>query len=253
LIESGWSQKHIHRLIVTSATYRQSSHHRPDLAAADPLNLLLGRQNRLRLDAAIVRDAALVASGKLNGRIGGPSVHPPQPEGVYAFTQNRKNWQTDEDENRFRRTMYTMFYRSAPHPSLTTFDSPDFQSVCTRRARSNTPLQALAMSNDPAIVELAQAFADRILGDKDSSDEQARIEHAFRIAYARQLSTVELDVIGRFLASRRDEFARNPAAARQLVGGQDQCNSAGQPIGERAAWTALVRGLINTDEFITRE
>ena len=115
-VSSGWSQKAVHRLILTSAVYRQCSHTREDLAAVDPLNQLLARQNRIRLDAEIVRDAALSASGKLNGKIGGPSVQPPQPAGVYAFTQNRKNWRTATGDDRFRRGMYTMFYRERPLP-----------------------------------------------------------------------------------------------------------------------------------------
>jgi hypothetical protein len=251
-IASGWSQKFLHRLIVTSATYRQGSHHRPDLAAVDPLNVLLGRQNRLRLDAEIVRDSALVASGQLTAKIGGPSVHPPQPEGVYAFTQNRKNWQTDKGANRFRRTMYTMFYRSAPHPSLTTFDSPDFQSVCTRRVRSNTPLQALTMGNDPAIVELAEAFADQILADASLVGEKARLERAYLIACARRPTPDEARVLERFLNQQRHDFAENPPGASRPAPASSASKSADKQI-ERAAWTALARGLINTDEVITRE
>lgn len=141
-IRQGWSQKKLHRLIATSAVYRQSSRMRADLIAKDPRNLLLGRQERLRLDAEIVRDAALCASGLIDRTIGGPSVKPPQPDGVYAFTQTPKKWDTEKGPNRYRRAMYTFFYRSAPYPLFTTFDSPDFQSVCTRRNRSNTPLQS---------------------------------------------------------------------------------------------------------------
>ena len=120
---------------------------RDDLAAADPLNKLLGRQNRLRVDAEIVRDLALCASGKLTGTIGGPSVYPPQPPGVYAFTQLKKNWTTSVGADRYRRTMYTFFYRSSPHPMLSTFDAPRFNVTCTRRSRSNTPLQSLMVAN----------------------------------------------------------------------------------------------------------
>src|SRR5690606_26346530 len=118
------------------------SHARPELAERDPRNLWLARQERVRLEAEIIRDAALSASGLLHPVIGGPSVHPPQPEGVYSFTQTKKQWKADEGADRFRRTLYTMFYRSAPYPLFTTFDAPDFQNVCTRRGRSNTPLQA---------------------------------------------------------------------------------------------------------------
>jgi hypothetical protein len=249
-IASGWSQKSLHRLIVTSATYRQSSHHRDDLAAIDQPNLLLGKQSRIRLDAEIVRDVTLSASGKLSHKIGGPSVHPPQPEGVYAFTQNRKNWQTASGESRFRRTMYTMFYRSAPYPTLTTFDSPDFQSVCTRRVRSNTPLQALTMGNDPALFELAQGFAERILDETAARDQDARIERAFLIAYARRPTSDERAVAGEFVDTQRMAYLENSAGARELASGTDLTP---QQAAQRAAWTALARALINTDEFITRE
>ncbi|HQR33074.1 MAG TPA: PSD1 and planctomycete cytochrome C domain-containing protein, partial [Blastocatellia bacterium] len=153
-----WSLKAMHRLIVTSATYRQSSEFNPQSAvrnpqSEDPRNLLLSRQERFRVEAEIVRDAALSASGLLNAKIGGPSVRPPQPEGVYAFTQNKKNWVATPGADRFRRALYTQFFRSAPYPLFTTFDSPDFQQVCTRRFRSNTPLQSLTLANDPAFLE----------------------------------------------------------------------------------------------------
>ncbi|MDA1180084.1 MAG: DUF1549 and DUF1553 domain-containing protein, partial [Planctomycetota bacterium] len=239
-IAESWSQKAIHRLIVTSATYRQSSYHRAELEAIDPLNLLLARQNRVRLDAEIVRDVALVASGKFNPTIGGPSVQPPQPEGVYSFTQNRKEWRVATGDDRYRRAMYTKFYRSAPYPTLTTFDSPDFQSVCTRRARSNTPLQALTLSNDEAMYEFAQGFADRILAnipeasDKDRTDDGIRL--AYLVAYARPPNRPELNTARDFLQQQQWN-----AAATELTATQ------------KAAWTALARALINTDEFITRE
>jgi hypothetical protein len=233
-VERGWSQKSLHRLIATSATYRQSSHARPDAAATDPLNLLLARQNRLRLDAEIVRDAALYASGKLAGKIGGPSVHPPQPEGVYAFTQNKKVWQGSKGEARYRRGLYTMFYRSAPYPTLTTFDAPDFQSVCTRRHRSNTPLQALTMANDAAMYELAQALAARALEQYSGSDAavmEKRINAVFESALGRHPSSSEVRLIQSLLAQ----------------------SSSAEAGGEREAWTAVARAVMNTDEFITRE
>ena len=174
-VDRGWSQKQIQRLIVTSATYRQSSDARRDLQQEDPLNHLLGRQNRLRVDAEIVRDLALSASGKLVPTIGGPSVYPPQPAGVYAFTQKKKNWPTSEGPDRFRRTMYTFFYRSSPHPMLTAFDAPRFNVTCTRRGRSNTPLQSLMVANDPGLFELAEALADRVVSGESSEESQLEL------------------------------------------------------------------------------
>jgi hypothetical protein len=233
-IERGWSLKTLHRLIVTSATYRQSSNARADAAAIDPLNQLLARQNRLRLDAEIVRDVALHASGKLAPKIGGPSVHPPQPEGVYAFTQNKKVWQTGAGEARYRRGVYTMFYRSAPYPTLTTFDAPDFQSVCTRRQRSNTALQALTMANDVAMYELAQELAARALERYPSGDAAVmgkRFDLIFERALGRHPSSSELRLIQSVLS--------RPSSA--------------EASGQREAWTAVARAVMNTDEFITRE
>ena len=253
LIEDGWSMKAMHRLIVMSATYRQSSHFRADLLEVDADNRLLGRQNRLRFDAEIIRDAALSASGMLNPKIGGPSVQPPQPAGVYAFTQQRKNWATETGPNRFRRAMYTKFYRSAPYPMLTTFDSPDFQSTCTRRPRSNTPLQSLTLANDKAFVEFAQSLAGRLLRSikgHDQAVQRKRVELAFQLCYCRSPSALESSTVAKFLETQLAEFEADADAAA-IVAPSELPPGVSKPLG--AAWTALARGLMNTDEFITRE
>jgi hypothetical protein len=244
LIEQNWSQKSLHRLIVTSHTYRQSSRARDDLKQLDPLNLLLARQNRLRLDAEIVRDVALSASGALNPAIGGPGVFPPQPDGVYSFTQNRKNWRTNDNEDRFRRGMYTMFYRSAPYPALTTFDAPDFQSVCTRRARSNTPLQALTMANDTTMFELARELATRVISEADN--DATRLDRLYMICFSRMPSAKESMVLQDYLAQQRQSFIDRPATLAAVTG-----ESAGD--SDLGAWIAVSRVVMNTDEFITRE
>ena len=153
-MERGWSQKKLHRLIVTSATYRQDSRHRPDLAAVDPENHWLGRQQRLRLEAEVIRDEALTASGLLNPKIGGPSVFPPQPEGASKLGQIQREWVASEGPDRYRRGMYTYFWRSSPHPGLMVFDAPDSTTSCTRRNRSNTPLQALTLLNDQGLLRI---------------------------------------------------------------------------------------------------
>lgn len=215
LQEDAWSMKSLHRRIVTSSTYRQASRHRADLAEVDPSNRLLARQNRLRVEAEIVRDLALSASGQWHAVIGGASVHPPQPAGVYAFTQNVKKWEADTDGNRFRRAMYTEFFRSAPYPLFTTFDTPDFQTVCTRRNRSNTPLQALTVANDEAFVELARAMAARVLREVPDGDAERRLEHAFRLGLSRGPSDLESrilrdhyqQVLSDFSQSSRDQVA----------------------------------------------
>ena len=260
LRDSGWSMKSLHRAIVTSSTYRQASRHRSDLIDIDANNRLLARQNRLRVEAEIVRDAALSASGQWHAVIGGPSVHPPQPEGVYAFTQNVKSWVADKGGDRFRRGIYTEFYRSAPHPLFTTFDTPDFQTVCTRRNRSNTPLQALTVANDEAFVELARAMAARVLRELPDADNQARIAHAFRLALSRQPSDAEAKIVqdhyirlvAGFTAAQSPEadalIANDPLLVESLA-----ADSSAAAKANAAAWVAICRTIINTDNFITRE
>jgi hypothetical protein len=222
-----WSLKAMHRLIVTSAAYREATRHRPELAADDARNRLLARQARLRLDAEVVRDAALTASGLLTREIGGPSVHPPQPEGIYRFTQVPREWKADAGPERYRRGLYTYFWRSAPHPGLIVFDAPDATMACTRRNRSNTPLQALTLLNDQAFFEFAQALAARVLNEAPA-DEAGRIRHAFRLCMARSPSELE---------ERR---------LSELLAGQAK-------MAPLAAWTTVARVLLNLDEFITRE
>jgi mono/diheme cytochrome c family protein len=245
--DTGWGVKSMHRLIVTSATYRQSSHARPELAGVDPRNRLLARQNRLRLEAEPVRDAALAVSGLLNPKVGGPSVFPPQPRGVYSFTQVPKNWVASTGPDRFRRGMYTFFWRSAPHPGLVVFDAPDGTASCTRRNRSNTPLQALTLLNDQAFTECARAFADRVL--RECKGDEQRIGHAFRLALGRQPKHREREILGRLLRQQRDSLALDPGEARALVPDLPK----GADAAQHAAWTMVARVLLNVDEFITRE
>jgi mono/diheme cytochrome c family protein len=222
-VKDGWSMKKLHQLIVTSATYRQSSVHRADLAAKDPRNLLLGRQNRIRLDAEIIRDTALLAAGLLCDDMGGPPVHPPQPDGVYSFTQTGKTWRTDTGPQRYRRSLYTQFYRSAPHPLFTTFDAPNFSTVCTRRSPSNTPLQSLMLANDPIFVEAANAIGDRVVaavgGDGGTGgDSTARaIDRLFRFCLARPPSAMERRLSEDFLLQQRgrDQAASSDAWRHQ--------------------------------------
>lgn len=239
-IEDGWSMHKLHKLIVTSATYRQSSYSRPELREIDPLNHLLARQDRIRFDAEIVRDAALTASGLLTPKIGGRSVHPPQPDGIYAFTQRKPAWQEDQGPDRYRRAMYTHFYRSAPYPLLTTFDAPDFQSVCTRRPRSNTPLQSLTLANSRALFELAQGLGKRMSEAK--GDDRARIDAGFAWCYGRQPNESERVTVLTFFQDQLQHFQKNADNSEKL---------AASPTA--AAWVTVARALMNTDEFITRE
>ena len=165
----------------TSATYRQSSRQRRELDEIDPQNKLFARQSRLRLDAEVIRDAALAASGLLTAKIGGPSVNPPQPPGVFDFTQDtKKAWETAKGADRYRRGMYTYLWRSSLYPAMTVFDFPDANTACTRRNRSNTPLQSLTLANDATFVEFAQALAARVMLE-GSADDGQRLARLFRL------------------------------------------------------------------------
>jgi hypothetical protein len=212
--------KHIHRLIVSSATYRQSSKSRPELATTDPRNRLLARMSRLRLEAEVVRDAGLCASGLLNPKVGGPSVFPPQPDGVFRFTQVPRVWKADVGPERYRRGMYTYFWRSAPHPALVAFDAPDGVNACTRRNRSNTPLQALTLLNDEAFMEMAKALAIRVEHEPGVTDTE-RMIRVFRLCLGRAPTDREESRLSKLQAD--------------------------------AGWLAVSRALLNLDEFITRE
>ncbi len=247
LMDSGWSLKHIHRLIATSATYRQSSTVRKDLDLVDPTNKLLARQNRLRLEAELVRDAALSASGMLATAIGGPSVFPPQPDGVMSLGQMKRSWTPSKGEDRYRRGMYTYFWRATPNPSLMVFDAPDSFSSCTRRPRSNTPLQALTLLNDQAYYELAHALAERVVSE-GPKDDLAKIDYAFKLCTSRSPDKTERTRLQELLQSEQAAFAQAPAEAMELVGTKEKLDHV-----QLAAWMTVSRVLLNLDETITRE
>lgn len=217
-----WSLKHIHRLIVNSATYKQSSKVRPELAVADPNNRLLARQSRLRLDAEIVRDVGLSVSGLLAPELGGPPVYPPQPDGVMSLGQVKREWKASTGGERHRRAIYTHLWRATPHPALAVFDAPDGFSTCTRRIRSNTPLQALTLLNDQQFYEMAEALSERIqeCGENDAE----KVKHAFQLCLGREPRKGETE---RLLALIREE--------------------------KEKPWLMLARVLLNLDETITRE
>ena len=246
---AAWSIKSLVRLIVTSATYRQSSAVTPESLERDPANRWLARQSRVRLEAETVRDATLEASGLLTRTIGGPGVYPPQPEGIYILTQVKKAWPESKGADRYRRGMYTYYWRSSPYPLMPTFDAPDANTTCTRRTRSNTPLQALTLANDRSFVELAKALASRILAEAPAYDE-GRIRHGFRAALSRDPSPQELIRLAAFVSDQKKRFAENETDATTTApADRPQSISA----SEAAAWTAAARVLLNLDEFITRE
>ena len=218
----------------------------------------------MRLEAEILRDSALVSSGLFTPAVGGPSVYPPIPDGAMAVTQVKRAWPTATGPDRYRRGMYTFFYRSAPHPGLALFDAPDGTSTCTRRIRSNSPLQALTLLNDEAFLEFARALANRVLSEAPAGDRE-RIDYAFLLALGRRPSTVESERLVRYLAAERDEYRSDPTSASLLIvkeqvfdsspGGTVASESSPDPkkMPETAAWTAVARVLFNLDDFMTRE
>jgi hypothetical protein len=241
--ENGWSMKRMHRLIVTSAAYRQSSKARPELKDRDPDNRLVSHQSRLRLPAELVRDEALAVSGLLNPAIGGESIRPPQPAGIAELGySNSVKWPETKGPARFRRGLYILFQRTAPYPMLMTFDAPDSNVACSRRSRSNTPLQSLNLLNDPVFFEAAQAFALR--ADKDCPAATGdRIGCMFELALGRAPSDGERQRLARYLDDQATIFAKDKQAAAEAA-----------PIEPGAApWVGLARVLLNVDEFITRE
>ncbi len=248
LVQNHWSLKHIHRLIVTSATYRQSSNHRPELENVDPYNKLLARQSRLRLDAEIVRDVALASSGLLTEKIGGPSVFPPIPDGVMGLGQVKHDWHTSKGANRYRRGLYTFTYRNSLHPTLSTFDAPDAISTCTRRIRSNTPLQALNLLNDTGWMEFSRALAARTIKQIPGPNDR-RLVYLFRLATSRTPTTEERVILSKLLDKKRAEFRRQSKPAPIVA---DQTPK-GVKDYDFAAWTLVARTILNLDETITRE
>jgi hypothetical protein len=241
--ENAWSRKRIHRLIVTSATYRQSSKYRPELEEIDPANRLLARQNRVRLDAEAIRDSALVASRLMAERIGGPSVFPPQPENAMAASQIKKVWTASTGADRYRRGMYTFKWRITPHPAAVVFDAPLANGACTRRPRSNTPLQALTLLNDEAYHEFAVALGAQ-MEERAAANRAEAIAHGFRLGHVRSPSEAEVQRLERLFSAEVDAFSSKPDSAGRLAAGATP---------PRAAWIALARVLLNTDEFVTRE
>ncbi len=245
-----WSRKALIKTIVMSQTYQQSSKHRPELAERDPENRLLHRQNRFRVEAEIVRDLALSASGLLSDKVGGPSVYPPLPAGIASLSYaNNFKWNTSKGEDRFRRGMYTFFKRTSPHPNLLTFDCPDSNTSNLTRNISNTPLMALTTLNNITFVEASQALAKRLVSRAANNDVD-RLQHGFNLTVARDPAPHEVESFSKLLETSRSWYATRSDDAKKLVGGY-------QPEGvspaEAAAWVVAARVMLNMDEFLTRE
>ena len=254
LMDNGWSLKKLQKTIVMSNTYRQSSHVTEELVAKDPYNRLLARAPRFRVDAELVRDIALTASGLLNAKVGGPSVFPPAPEFLFQppTSYGPKNWYEEKGPNRYRRGLYTFRFRSVPYPMLQAFDAPNGDMSCVRRSRSNTPLQALTTLNEPLFLETARALALKTVREGGSTDKD-RLRFAFRRVVSRAPSDKEADMLLTLLAK---QVAKNPANAWELAA-DDPAHPpklpAGITPGQLAGWTTVSRVLLNLDEAITKE
>ncbi|MEO7652754.1 MAG: PSD1 and planctomycete cytochrome C domain-containing protein [Bryobacteraceae bacterium] len=245
-IDSGWRVKALHKLIVTSASYRQSSEARPEVDGRDAGNTLIARQSRLRLPAESVRDAALSVSELLYPAIGGKSVRPALPKGVVEVSYGSSiKWPESVGRDRYRRGLYILFQRTVPYPMLMNFDEPDANTASCRRERSNTPLQALNLLNDPVFFEAAQALATRILRDGSAG----RVDRLFEIALARRPSPREREWVDAYLRKQIQLLEQNPKQAEELF----PVELPGHGHVETAAWTGLSSAILNLDEFITRE
>lgn len=246
--ELQWDVKALHRLIVTSAVYRQSSHARPELKTRDPNNRRLARQSGMRLSAEAVRDVVLQAAGLLDGRIGGPSVFPPQPESV-AMEGFSNKWPTSSGADRYRRGLYTFTQRMSHYAQSVTFDGPDPSRSCTRRERSNTPLQALTLLNDPVFFEAARHLAARVTADQ--SDADRRIDRLFQVCLGREPSEAERTRLLRLADEMRTMLQSEPASVAAIVG--CDASAVDENAVDAAMWTNVSSTLLNLHEFITRE
>ena len=256
-IRTGWDVKRMQRLIVTSATYRQSSLAPHELVERDPENRLLARGPRVRLSAEEIRDNALAVSGLLNGRIGGPSVYPYQPKGIWeemAFGEGftAQSYVESTGADLYRRSMYTVWKRTVPPPALTTFDAPDREKCTARRTPTNTPLQALVLLNDPTYVEAARALAERMMKEGGATP-ASQVDFAFRLATARTPTPAERNVlVGSFKQQLQDFRTHRDEAARLLEVGASKYDSH-LSTSELAAWTTVASMILNLDETITKE
>jgi hypothetical protein len=246
-----WDIKALLKLIVTSETYKQTSTVTPAHLAKDPQNRLLARYPRRRLDAETVRDQALALSGMLSHKIGGPSVFPPQPNGMWQAAFNgERTYPTSTGEDRYRRGMYTFWRRTVPYPSMATFDAPSREICCMRRIPTNTPLQALVTLNDPVYLELAQAMGRRIVKEGGSSTEQ-RVRFSLRLSTAHPPSETQVQTLVRLYQSELARYKAQPDAAKKLAIEPLGALPAGMDVAEQAAWTVVSNVLLNLDGVLT--
>ena len=248
-----WSMKKLHRLIVTSATYRQDSSINPQSAirnpqSDDPYNRLLARGPRFRVEAEMIRDLTLTASGLLSRKIGGPSVMPSQPEGIWRNPYSSEKWSVSKGEDRYRRGLYTFMRRTSPYPAMMTFDASSREQCIVRRIRTNTPLQSLTLLNDEAAMEMARALAKRMFLEVEG-DAKARLEYGFRLCTGRHPKAAELDRLTALYTQQLTNYKASPQTADQLLKGENR----ELPAPELAAWTLVANVLLNLDETLTKQ
>jgi hypothetical protein len=249
-IENGWSLKKLAKTIVMSAAYRQSSRTSVEKLARDPDNRLITRGPRHRLSAEQIRDQAMAVSGLLSGKIGGPSVMPPQPEGVWQVVYSDDRWVTSEDDNRYRRGLYTFWRRTSPYPSAMALDATSRETCTIRRVLTNTPVAAFALLNDPVYIEAAQALARRIL--QLDGDVDARATYAFRQVLARHPTVEERQRLVSLFESERDHYQADAAAAKEMAASELGPADGSHNVAELAAWTVVSNVLLNLDETLNK-
>ena len=251
-VESGWDVKHMIRLMVISRTYRQTSYASEQLRRDDPNNLLFARQSRFRLPAEMIRDTLLSVSGLLVDEYGGASVKPYQPSGYYRHLNfPRRRYAYHADQRQWRRGVYVHWQRQFLHPMLKAFDAPSREECTAARPRSNTPLAALVLLNDPTFVEAARGLAERAMSQESVDDDQ-RLCFAFRAVTAREPDPAELAALRSLLNSSRDDYRDDPDGAASLLEvGERSADTRFEP-SELAAWTSIARVILNLSESTTR-
>jgi len=254
-IESGWNVKHMQKLIVTSAAYRQSSRVTSERLEKDPANRLISRGPRLRMQAETIRDTMLVASGLLTEKIGGPSVYPYQPPGLWMELNNRKGYSTaykaDTGENLYRRSLYTFWKRTVPPPPMQAFDAPEREFCTVHRSRTNTPLQALVLLDDPQFVEAARHLARRMMTEA-ARQPADRITYGFRLVSSRKPHAGELALLQKAYKRALTQYRGDPQAAKTLLSVGDSSRDPSLDLADHAAWTTVARIIMNLDEAITK-
>jgi hypothetical protein len=251
-MENGWDLKQLHRLIVSSSTYRQSSFTNPTKQAADPENVLLSRGPRFRLPAETIRDIGLAASGLLNPKLGGPGIFTPQPTGALSGAFGNPKWPDAPVPDRYRRALYTHRKRATPYAAFTAFDAPPHNTCAMRRACSNTPLQAMALLNDGMEIEACQALAKRIVKE-EQGDAPARLDHGFELCLTRRPRDEERRLLLSYFREQQQRFETDKAGAATIAGLSSADADESDNVADLAAWTLVGRVILNLDEAINKE